>query len=82
MKIMAAANTMVPAILSLEQMGFAVSVRKTASGQTFVATRAEDTYSADDPVTLLGLVKLIEMRSWKWKPTDAQIDATLKKYGQ
>jgi chitodextrinase len=80
MKIIAAGNTMVPAILALEQLGFGLSIRKTAAGQTFVATRAEETYSADDPVTLLGLVKLIEMRSWEWRPTDTQVDATLKKY--
>ena len=78
MNITAAANTVVPAILVLEQLGFTLRVEN--NGELLVATRQGETYSAEDPVTVLGLVKLIEVRGAEWKPTDAQVDATLEKY--
>jgi hypothetical protein len=36
---------------------------------------------ADDPVTILGLIKLIETRSWDWRASDEDITATLDKFG-
>lgn len=75
-KIAQAANTVVPAILALEQLGFTLAV-----GDSEVrATRADEEYVAEDPVAVLGLVKLIETRSWDWRPTDAEIDAVIERY--
>jgi hypothetical protein len=78
-KIIAAGNTVVPAILELEHLGFAISAP--ARGEIFTATRGDETYSADDPVTVLGLVRLIELRNWEWGATDSEIESTLDKYG-
>jgi hypothetical protein len=36
---------------------------------------------AADPVSVLGLVKLVEARSWNWRASDDEIDATLGRYG-
>ena len=44
------------------------------------AVRGDETSIAEDPITLLGLVKLIEMRGWNWHAADVEIEATLKKY--
>jgi len=44
------------------------------------ATRGDETYLADDPVALLGLVKLIEERGWEWQPDDAEISAAIERY--
>jgi hypothetical protein len=74
--ITVAGNTLVPAILVLEQLGFTLTI--TAS--TCHASRGDEGYSADDPETVLGLVKLIECRSWDWHPSDAEIDATRSRY--
>jgi hypothetical protein len=79
-RVIAAGNTVVPALLSLEELGFNVIVRNHPAGQTFTARRDDEEYSADDPVTLLGLVKLVEVRSWQWNATDSQIDAIMIKY--
>ena len=79
--IATAANTVVPSILALESLGFSIAVDRTASGDLFRATRGEETFVAEDPVALLGLVKLIELRSWEWHPGDAEINAVMRRYG-
>jgi hypothetical protein len=79
-RIVACGNTVVPALLSLEQLGFNVIVQDHSRGQTVIARRGDEEYSADDPVTVLGLIKLVEARSWQWKATDAQIEAIIAKY--
>lgn len=41
---------------------------------------SEEQYVADDPVAVLGLVKLIEARTWDWRPTDAEIYSAMQRY--
>ena len=71
-RIGAAANTIVPVILELEKAGFVISA--TEDGEILSATRGEDVYVAQEPEAILGLVKLVELRGWNWKATDAEID--------
>ncbi|WP_280493076.1 hypothetical protein [Nocardia asiatica] len=68
-KVAQAGNTMVPAVLAMEAAGF----RVTEAGA--ITTDGTDTYVADDPVALLGLVKLIEMRGRAWQASDDELDA-------
>ena len=75
-EIAAAANTVVPAVLVLESLGYVV----TQVGSLFVATDGNERFVADDPVTVLGLVKLIETRSWSWRASDEEIAATLGRF--
>ncbi|MDQ1304472.1 MAG: hypothetical protein QG671_299 [Actinomycetota bacterium] len=70
-----AANALVPAILALESSGYTV----TQDGTLFVATAGNARFSAEDPVSLLGLVRLAELRR-PWRATDAEIDATLDRF--
>ena len=76
--IAAAGNTLAPAILALEGSGFEVYVE---DGTRCRVTRGDETYLADDPVTALGLVKLIELRGWNWRVTDEQIKGILSRHG-
>lgn len=78
--ILAAANIIVPAFLVLEQLGFTVTVDEGAEVSRVRARRGDEEFVADDPITILGLVKLIESRTWDWKPTDEEIDQTIKRY--
>ena len=78
--IATAGNTVVPALLALETLGFAIMVERRDGSEFCTATRGEETYVAEDPVTLLGLVKLIEMRGWNWHPADAEIEEVLRRY--
>ena len=80
MRIATAGNTVVPALLTLERLGFTVTL--TAAPEALcVAKRGDDEYMADDPVAVLGLVKLVEVRGPEWRASDQEIDGTLRKYG-
>jgi hypothetical protein len=77
--IIAAGNTVVPALLALEALGFRVEV--TAGEHSLCqATRGDESYAAGDPVTVLGLVRLVEVRGWDWAATDAEIDAVFQRF--
>ena len=52
-------NTIVPAIATLEQLGFVVSIREENAPCSCYAVRGDESYSADSPETLLGLIKLV-----------------------
>jgi hypothetical protein len=79
-RIGAMGNTVVPALLALEQLGFDVTVQNSSVGQNTVAVRGEEQYFAEDPVTVLGLIKLIELRTWQWGASDSELEKTLQKY--
>ena len=70
-----AGDTLVPAILALESSGYTV----TQDGTRLVATTRNARFCAEDPVSLLGLVRLAELRR-PWRATDAEIDATLDRF--
>ena len=78
--IFAAGNTVVPAVLALEALGFKVEVTQVAEIPMCRATRGAESYAAEDPVTVLGLVRLVEIRGWDWGATDAEIDATFQRF--
>jgi len=76
-RIAQAGNTVVPALLALESLGFKVEV-----GDRFVTARSEDReFVAEDPVAVLGLVHLVGLRSWTWSARDDEVDAVLQRYG-
>jgi hypothetical protein len=79
-KMADAGNTMIPALLVLEKIGFTVSMDRSIQPNLFRATRADEIYVAEDPLRLLGLVKLIEVRTWDWRPSDAEIREALRQY--
>jgi len=79
-RIATAANTVVPALLVLERLGFTVIVDQASSPPHVRASRGDEEYMADGPVAILGLVRLIEARTWDWKPTDAEIVDALQRY--
>lgn len=72
-----AGNTVVPALLAIESLGYKV----VASGSSLSASKGDDEYFADDPVALLGLIRLVELRSWEWQARDEEIDQTLRRLG-
>jgi hypothetical protein len=78
--VTAAGNTVVPALLALEEIGFQVLVDEVGGRQFVTATRGDEQYSADDPATILGLIKLVEIRGWHWPATDPEIDQAIQKY--
>jgi len=73
--LVAAADTVIPAILALEDNGFTV----TQEADLVVARAANIRFAAEDPVTVLGLVKLAETRR-PWRADDQEIDDVLGRF--
>jgi hypothetical protein len=79
-----AANTMIPAYLALLQRGLSVSREPASSDDTeayWVAEDADRRFIAEDPLALLGLVALYEIRGPEWLASDEQIDSFLAAFG-
>jgi hypothetical protein len=77
--IAAAGNTVAPALLALETLGFRVELSDDEP-TTCTATRADERYVASDPVTVLGLVRLVDIRGWDWAPSDAEFHVVLQRF--
>jgi hypothetical protein len=78
--IATAGNVTVPALRALEALGCTVSVERSGPAECWKAERGDENYLAEDPVALLGLMKLIETRSWDWHPEDTEIDDVIRRY--
>jgi hypothetical protein len=79
-QLVAAANTVVPALLVLEALGFRVEITADGDGATCRATRGNERYVADDPVAVLGPIKLVELRGWDWAASDSELHAATQRY--
>ena len=71
-KIAAAGNTSAPALAVLRQLGYTVT-REATGQRLFRAENQQCSLIAEDPLLLLGLAKLFEVRGGNWKPNDAEI---------
>lgn len=70
-----AGNSVVPALLALEALGYEISIQ----GDLVTAAGPDGRFVAADPVSVLGLV--VEARSWNRRANDDEIDATMGRYG-
>ena len=78
MRIASAANVLTPAYLTITAKGYAVR----EEGEYLVATRGGDTFIAEDPILLLGLIAVGECRGENWQATDAEIDAFVSAFSR
>ena len=79
-----AANTIVPAYLTLLQRGVSVYRQPSAvtdSGMLWVAEDAGHRFVAEDLLVLLGLVALHETRGPQWQASDEEIERFLAEFG-
>jgi hypothetical protein len=76
MHVEAAGDTVIPAILLIRQMGYTITYDK-ENGHC-LASKDGNSFGADDPLTVLGLIKLFEMKGENWKVSDNEIDEVLR----
>lgn len=79
-----AGNTLVPAYLALIQRGLTVQREPSAvtdSGVLWIAEDAGHHFVAEDLVTLLGLVAMLETRGPEWQASDEQIERFIAEFG-
>ena len=72
MEITAAGNTEVPAYLVLITKGYDVSHIGGVDGDLWLARKDNDSFTADGPLLLLGLVAMAEGRGTDWRATDQE----------
>ena len=75
-KISAAGNTLAPALAVLLGMGYDVK-RESGNEGWYAAISSRCSLRAEDPLTLLGLAKLYEVRGTRWQPSDKEVSAFL-----
>ncbi len=73
--LVTAANTVVLAIVALEANGFT----GTQEADLFIASAGNARFAAEDPVAVLGLVKLAETRR-PWRADDAEVSDVLGRF--
>jgi hypothetical protein len=69
--IASAGNVFPVALACLQALGYAVS----NDGGRWRAESERQVFLAEDPLLLLGLVKLLESRGADWQPSDSEVDA-------
>lgn len=82
-KIGNAGNTLLPAYLALQSKGYKVWWERGDSApddERWFAEGPLGSFIADDPVELLGLVAMREVRGVSWQASDDQIDEFMAKY--
>ena len=73
--IATAGNVLPAALASLRALGYVVTVAE--DGQLCRAEKENVALVAEDPLLLLGLVKLYELKGREWRPSDAEVEAYL-----
>jgi hypothetical protein len=76
----AAGNTMVPAYLTLLQKGYMIRQTRIGDDEHWVAEKDDWRFGAEDPLSLLGIVAIHEVRGEAWKADDEQIESFLQQH--
>lgn len=78
--IATAGNTLAPALAILVAKGFVVEPSVSDDG-LLKATNGLVTLVGEDPLALLGLATIAEVRGSSWQPTDIEVEALLNLIG-
>jgi hypothetical protein len=80
LRIVSAGNVVAPAVLALESQGFVVTCDRTNTGEAWTATRGDLCARGDDPIQVLGLVRLIQLRGDRWRASDVEVDDVIRRF--
>jgi len=72
-----AANVMTPAYLAILSKGYSVRLQN----GLMLAERGGNSFAADGPVPLLGLIAMSEVRGEGWQATDEEIEQFVVLFG-
>ncbi len=78
MLLFAAGNTVAPAIQTLKSLGYKVTLSDGL--QLLTAEKGGNSFVADDPVTVLGLIKMHEVRGADWQVPDEELEAIRQEF--
>ncbi len=84
LQVFNAGNTQTPAYLVLKEKGFVVRKERRTGGEVgdekWIAEGPMGTFGAEDPVSLLGIVAMVEARGEQWFAPDDAIDRFLNEF--
>ncbi len=69
-------KTVMPAMVLIRQMGYHMTIDHTKP--SFSAEKDGNTFEGEDPIVVLGLIKLFEVRGKKWAATEEEMKVILK----
>lgn len=78
MKLLNAGNVLIPAIKVMKDIGYRVDFEEETA--LFSAHKDSNEFFAEDPVALLGLIKLFEVRGENWRISDKELNAIAHEY--
>ena len=76
----AAGNVVIPAILTLKQLGYTVEIGAESDNQAIIAKKDGYSFYANDPITVLGLIKIFETRGEEWMASGEEIESVGREY--
>ena len=76
MRLAAAGNLLTPAYLTLLAKGFAVR----SEGELMIAEKGADLFLAYDPIELLGVIAVAEVRGEDWQASDEEIKDFMERF--
>ena len=81
MKIASAGNTIVPVYLSIKELGYSITVKKLSDGESLWSAIKDDyKFIGNDPLEVLALIKMHEVRGDSWQASDSEIENFLDLY--
>jgi len=72
MKLTAAGNTEIPALLALEKKGAEITCEKESN--LWTAVYQMNTFIAESPLELLGLIEMYSVRGSEWEAKDTELE--------
>jgi len=79
--IAVAGNIEVPCYLVIKQLGYSIEMQiKEEKEELWIAEKLDIRFIASNPVELLGMIYMREIRGSSWKANDEEIEAYLSKY--
>ena len=71
---------MAPCWIVLEELGYTVTTQRARDAEIWIAQRQEEKLQANDPCTLLGLAKLVEVKGKDWQASDEKTAEFLQRF--
>jgi hypothetical protein len=78
MRLASAGNVIIPAIKTIGELGYKYSIEK--EGDLCSAEKDGNTFVAEDPIAVLGLIKMYEVQGNQWQVSDEEIATISRKY--
>jgi hypothetical protein len=78
MRLTSAGNVIIPAIKTIGELGYKFRIDNVEN--LCIAEKDGNTFIAEDPIAVLGLIKMYEVKGNQWQVSDEEITALGREY--